>query len=69
MVQLNLNEVQNVQITLVNLLGEQVYYEVFREPIGKVNKQISLSLLPKGNYILQVIAENKLYHAKITKVE
>lgn len=60
---------QDIEFILYNLFGEPVYSEKANEPKGSISKQISLSSLPNGNYILQVIAGTNVYHAKITKLQ
>jgi hypothetical protein len=46
-----------------------VYSDVTKEPAGPINKQISLSLLSEGTYILKVIAGENVYHSKINKLQ
>lgn len=68
-VQVNIGQPENVEFTLYNLLGEPVYSDMENEPTGTINKHISLSSLPNGEYILQVIADGNVYHTKITKLQ
>jgi hypothetical protein len=66
---LELEESEKVEFTLYNLLGEAVYSEEVKEGAGTVNKQISLSLLNDGAYILKVIAGTEIYHQKVVKLK
>lgn len=66
---MDIEQAGNVQFTLYNLLGEPVYTEITNEPVGLLSKQISLSNLPNGNYILQVTEGNSVFHSKITKLQ
>ena len=68
-VQMNLVQTENVEFTIYNLLGEPVYSETTNEPAGIISKQISLSFLSNGNYILQARTADKVYYAKITKLQ
>jgi len=60
---------QNMEFILYNLLGEPVYSDMVNEPQGIINKQISLTNLPNGNYIVEVVAGTNVYHGKITKLQ
>lgn len=67
--EMNIEQAGSVQFTLYNLLGEPVFTDMANEPAGSLRKQISLSGLPNGNYILQVIEGSNVYHSKITKLQ
>jgi len=68
-VALKIEETEKVEFVLYNLFGELVYSENTHEPASIIGKQISLSSLPNGNYILEVRAGINVYHAKITKLQ
>jgi len=68
-VEFNMKQMGNVEYTLYNFLGEPVYSAMDNKTAGNITKQIPLFSLPNGNYIVQVIAGNNIYHAKITKLQ
>lgn len=66
---LNLPETEQVEISVINLLGEVVYSENVQGQRGLFQKQISLSTLPNATYILRATTKDKVYYNKITKLE
>jgi len=68
-VEMELKEAGNVEFSLYDLLGQSVYSDAVKEELRSVSKQISLSGLSEGTYILKIVAGNAVYHQKIIKLE
>ena len=64
---MNLVQTENVEFTVYNLLGEPVFSETTNEPAGILSKQISVSSLSNGNYILQARTSNNVYSEKLLR--
>ena len=57
---LELSDMQNVGLSLINVLGEVVYAEQVI-----VKKEISIKGVPAGIYFLNLQSGNEVYHSKI----
>ncbi len=60
-----LEKKQNIEIRIVNLLGEEVFIEKKDDFIGAFAKQINLSKHPKAVYFLEVVTEQGIVNKKI----
>ena len=58
-------EVQNVTIKVVNMIGEQVFNEELTEFTGKYRKTIDMINQPKGVYFIEVMTPNGGINKKI----
>ena len=67
--QLNTNTRSNLDISIVNITGQQVYKEQITNFSGRLNKQIEPARLSAGVYYLQVIHDKKSYIRKIVVVQ
>lgn len=56
---------EKVQLRITNLLGELTGQYEFEKTSGTFNKQINLSTVPKGLYILQISIAGKILNRKI----
>jgi Secretion system C-terminal sorting domain/Beta-propeller repeat len=64
-----LDQPENVEISLVDLLGEPLLTKEFKNQQGTIKKQISLSSLPNATYMVRVITTEKTFCKKITKLQ
>jgi len=67
--QMKLPETEDVEVSLINLLGEVIFTESFKNEQGLFQKQISVSSLPDATYILKAQTKDKVYCKKITKIQ
>ena len=51
------------QVTIVDYSGKQVHNKTYQDP----SKQINLSHLSKGNYIMRVLIEDNFFELKLIK--
>jgi hypothetical protein len=68
-VQMNLKGKEDIEITLINLLGQTLFSESLRNQTGLVQRHISLSQLTNATYILRVNTKDKVYCKKIVKLQ
>jgi hypothetical protein len=67
--QLNTNTRSNLDISIVNMTGQQVYKEQIPGFSGRLSKQIEPARLAAGVYYLQVIHDKKSYIRKIVVLD
>ena len=69
--EINLADSRDIELKIVNILGQQVYFEKLKQFEGTYLKQIDLSTYPTGVYNLQLISSegiiNKLPHKIYSK--
>ena len=59
------NEKQNVEIQVLNPIGQVLSQSNFNEVSGKLKKQIDLSGYSKGVYLVKVITANGSMYRKV----
>ncbi|MCG2617861.1 S8 family serine peptidase [Terrimonas sp. NA20] len=67
--QLNTNTRSNLDISLLNMTGQQVYKEQIPNFSGRLSKQIEPARLSAGVYYLRVIHDKKSYIRKVVVLE
>ncbi|MBC8464744.1 MAG: T9SS type A sorting domain-containing protein, partial [Bacteroidetes bacterium] len=58
-------EVQNINVKVVNMIGEEVYTENLEEFIGQYTKSIDLNTQSKGVYFLEITTDKGGINKKI----
>ena len=64
-IKFTLNEIQSVRIEILTLKGETVYSQDLGNFKGTFDKQVDLSSLAKGIYILRLISDRGTTNEKI----
>jgi len=59
------NTLQNVQLSLLDIIGNSVYNETMTNFIGNFDKSLDLSKYAKGIYIVRIKANNNTYNQKL----
>ena len=60
------DEVQNLDISITNVVGEAVYSADLEQFVGQFTKEVSLATYPKGVYILHVTTHKGVVTKKLT---
>jgi hypothetical protein len=58
-------ELQNLKLSILNVLGEKVYVEEKEEYIGEYTKQINLNNYQKGIYFLEIEIDSGIINKKL----
>jgi len=58
-------EVQDLEIRIVNLLGEVIFTENKKEFVGQYTKQFDLATYPKGIYMLEIEMDDGVVNKKL----
>lgn len=58
---------QDVQLVIINAIGQEIYFDKTTQFIGTYQKQIDLSKYSKGIYLIQIITGEKIINNKIVK--
>ena len=58
-------DVQNLDIRIVNLIGEVVYTENLEQFVGQYTKQVDLTTYTKGIYFLEITTDNGVVNKKL----
>ncbi|HJN64035.1 MAG TPA: T9SS type A sorting domain-containing protein, partial [Flavobacteriales bacterium] len=59
------DEVQNLKIRIVNLLGEVVFVDEKEKYIGQYSKAFNLNTYPKGIYMLEIETNSGVVNKKL----
>ena len=60
------DEVQNLSISITNVVGEAVYTADLNQFVGQFTKEVSLATYPKGVYFLQITTDKGVVTKKLT---
>jgi len=63
--EMNIPKTQDIQLIIINMLGQQVYSEKLNKIQGSYQKQIDISTYSKGIYNLQLLGDKMLVNKKI----
>ena len=58
-------DVQNLEVRVINVIGEVVYTENLVEFVGEYTKQVDLSTYTKGVYFLEITTDNGVINKKL----
>ena len=58
-------DVQNLEVRVVNIVGEVVYAEDLQQFVGEYTKLIDLSSYTKGVYFLEITTDNGVVNKKL----
>jgi hypothetical protein len=58
-------DVQNLDVRIINVIGEVVYTEKLNEFVGEYTKQVDLSTYTKGVYFLEITTDNGVINKKL----
>ena len=58
-------DIQNLEVRIINVIGEVVYTEDLNEFVGEYTKQVNLSTYTKGVYFLEVTTDNGIINKKL----
>ena len=62
-----LGKAEKLKLTISDALGRQVYSEKLNIPSGKFHKELDMTDLPVGIYLLRLETDTKIYNNKIIK--
>ena len=57
--------VQNLEVRIINVIGEVIYSENLQQFVGEYTKQVDLAAYTKGVYFLEVTTDNGVINKKI----
>ena len=60
------DEVQNLDISITNVVGEAIYNADLDQFVGQFTKEVSLATYPKGVYFLQITTDKGVVTKKLT---
>ena len=60
------DEVQNLEMTITNVVGEAIYTADLDQFVGQFTKEVSLATYPKGVYFLQITTDKGVVTKKLT---
>ncbi len=60
------DEVQNLEMTITNVVGEAIYTADLEQFVGQFTKEVSLVTYPKGVYFLQITTDKGVVTKKLT---
>ena len=60
------DEVQNLDISITNVVGEAVYSADLEQFVGQFTKEVSLATYPRGVYFLQITTDKGVVTKKLT---
>ena len=58
-------EVQNLEISIINVVGEVVYTADLDQFVGQFTKEVSLATYPKGVYFLEITTDKGVINKKL----
>ena len=58
-------DVQNLEVRIINVIGEVVYTENLIEFVGEYTKQVNLATYTKGVYFLEITTDNGVINKKL----
>ena len=58
-------EVQNLSISIINVVGEVVYTADLDQFVGQFTKEVSLATYPKGIYFLEITTDKGVINKKL----
>ena len=58
-------DVQNLEVRIINVIGEVVYTEDLNKFIGQYTKQVNLDTYTKGVYFLEITTDNGVINKKL----
>ena len=59
------DEVQNLEISIINVVGEAVYTADLDQFVGQFTKEVSLATYPKGVYFLEITTDKGVINKKL----
>ena len=59
------DEIQNLEISIINVVGEAVYTADLDQFVGQFTKEVSLSTYPKGVYFLEITTDKGVINKKL----
>ena len=59
------DEVQNLEISIINVVGEAVYTADLDQFVGQFTKEVSLTTYPKGVYFLEITTDKGVINKKL----
>ena len=59
------DEVQNLEISIINVVGEVVYTADLDQFVGQFTKEVSLATYPKGIYFFEIETSGGIINKKI----
>ena len=67
--QLNLPESEDVQVSVINLLGKTLFTTTYKGEQGIFQQQIPLTSLPAATYIIKAQTKDKVYYNEMIKLQ
>ncbi|MBT7726372.1 MAG: T9SS type A sorting domain-containing protein, partial [Flavobacteriales bacterium] len=58
-------DVQDLDVRIINVIGEVVYTENLNKFVGEYTKQVDLSTYTKGVYFLEITTDNGVINKKL----
>ena len=58
-------DVQNLEVRIINVIGEVVYTEDLVQFVGEYTKQVDLATYTKGVYFLEITTNNEVLNSKL----
>ena len=58
-------EVQDLDVRVINIVGEAVYTEELQQFVGEYTKSIDLATYTKGVYFLEITTDNGVVNKKL----
>ena len=58
-------DVQNLEVRIINVIGEVVYTEDLVQFVGEYTKQVDLATYTKGVYFLEITTDNEVLNSKL----
>ena len=58
-------DVQNLEVRIINVIGEVVYTENLEQFVGQYTKQVDLVTYTKGVYFLEITTDNGVVNKKL----
>ena len=58
-------DIQNLEVRIINVIGEVVYTENLNQFVGEYTKQVDLSTYTKGVYFLEITTDNGVINKKL----
>jgi len=58
-------DVQDLDVRIINVIGEVIYTENLNEFVGRYTKQVDLSAYTKGVYFLEITTDNGVVNKKL----
>ena len=58
-------DAQDLEVRVINVVGEVIYTESLQQFIGEYTKQVDLATYTKGVYFLEITTENGVVNKKL----